>query len=595
MKKITLKLAAIVLSAFIFLGGVGGSYIQGYCAESESRFADVVWNYDESVADNLLQYVLLATQYGMAYVDPELFSSAFLAINGTVAFLDYMDNDKGQELTEDTVPDYFENNVTINDGGDLILSDSLMDGLRHTAETVLEEVGGHWRVPTRQYTNFTESMFVSNEAYTNALLYSCVQIPYARINYYDNSGTETGTLGAYYEPMELSDFPDFSSYVESYKYYVIKKNIYVGKYYLYVSNSQFYFQDTTTKYLRLVDLVATLEYSDSGVDSSWSSASSSYNYTTLGAGEPVVYTNADILFGDEIYIPSTYKPTSHFIGLTGKDFLADYPEEFASLSSDETSTVQRINSDGSLSGEGIIHNGEVIFDPFTSAEILDPPVVGSENLHINCRPDGYSGLWSADGGYIRVWKSVDDYLAFNVGQQPYYTSSDWNSYDYAADNTTTMSGTFVSNATNGGVVNNYYNIVQTAIDDQNTDGTLTEDEIQTIVDDTADEIKTDNNTDTSAGTDSDDSDDSSGGGVAAVIEGIGKFFDTLLNLIGKIIGVISDFGNSVLELFDSFTVFTDGFSGFLSGTFGFIPEELWNVIISGITLMALLAVIKFLK
>lgn len=98
------------------------------------------------------------------------------------------------------------------------------------------------------------------------------------------------------------------------------------------------------------------------------------------------------------------------------------------------------------------------------------------------------------------------------------------------------------------------------------------------------------------GGDSDDTGgDSSGGGVSAILEGIGKFFDTLLTLVGKIIGMLSDFVNSVLTLFESFTVFTDGFSGFLTGAFGFIPQEAINVIVTGITLLVILAIIKFLK
>lgn len=92
-----------------------------------------------------------------------------------------------------------------------------------------------------------------------------------------------------------------------------------------------------------------------------------------------------------------------------------------------------------------------------------------------------------------------------------------------------------------------------------------------------------------------DSGDSSGGGVQAVLDGIGKFFDTLLNLVGKIIGLFSGFVDSVLSLFEGFTVFTDGFSGFLTTTFGFLPPEAINVLVSGITLIVILAIIKFLK
>lgn len=93
----------------------------------------------------------------------------------------------------------------------------------------------------------------------------------------------------------------------------------------------------------------------------------------------------------------------------------------------------------------------------------------------------------------------------------------------------------------------------------------------------------------------DNSNDSSGGGVQAILDGIGKFFDTLLNLVGKIIGLFSGFVDSVLSLFEGFTVFTDGFSGFLTATFGFLPPEAINVLVAGITLIVILAIIKFLK
>ena len=162
----------------------------------------------------------------------------------------------------------------------------------------------------------------------------------------------------------------------------------------------------------------------------------------------------------------------------------------------------------------------------------------------------------------------------------------------------TLTNTYLGNVVNGGVVNNYYNVVQDAIDENNTDGTLTEDQIRDIVTDTINQIQTDNNTDQSGGSgDSGNSgnDGGSGGGIGAVIDGIGKFFDTLLTLVGKIIGMLSDFVNSVLTMFESFTVFTDGFSGFLTGAFGFIPPEAINVLVTGMTLLVILAIIKFLK
>ena len=93
----------------------------------------------------------------------------------------------------------------------------------------------------------------------------------------------------------------------------------------------------------------------------------------------------------------------------------------------------------------------------------------------------------------------------------------------------------------------------------------------------------------------DNSDDSGGSGVGDLVGGIGKILDTLLSLIGKVMGIVADFTQSVLDLFSGFTTFTDGFSNFLSGAFGFIPAEIWNLVSVGLSLMMLLAVVKFLR
>ena len=90
-------------------------------------------------------------------------------------------------------------------------------------------------------------------------------------------------------------------------------------------------------------------------------------------------------------------------------------------------------------------------------------------------------------------------------------------------------------------------------------------------------------------------DDSSGSGVGDLVGGIGKILDTLLSLIGKVMGIVADFTQSVLDLFSGFTTFTDGFSNFLTGAFGFIPAEIWNLVSVGLSLIVLLAVVKFLR
>ena len=485
MKKITVKLTAIVLSAFIFLGGVGGSYIEGYCAGSGTRFLDVVWNYDDSIAGNLLQYVGLYFAWVGAAAEPTLLGEATVGAFATAEFLNYMNSDKGIELTEEEIPQYFEDNVStvhqsadgsIHGGGGMVLPDDLVDALHHTAQAILDEQSGYWLIPTL---SVNDPFFVS----------------------------------------KCSDLDCYNYFKEN-----VENN---GKQYVY------------------------------------------------GFSNPV---QAVMLTSDLYPInPST--------------FISDYKNG-------NICSLGFYKSDWSVVGGGYsFYVGGKYINMFSYNSTLSIPKDLSSDLRDVFLGEGYP-LFSFDGHPVRVWKSVDAYKLFSVGKQPYYCTNEWVNYDYSQDNSMTLTNTYLGNVVNGGVVNNYYNVVQDAIDENNTDGALTEDQIRDIVTDTINQLHTDNNTDQSGGSgDSGNSgnDDSSGGGIGAVIDGIGKFFDTLLTLVGKIIGMLSDFVNSVLSMFESFTVFTDGFSGFLTGAFGFIPQEAINVIVTGITLLVILAIIKFLK
>lgn len=105
----------------------------------------------------------------------------------------------------------------------------------------------------------------------------------------------------------------------------------------------------------------------------------------------------------------------------------------------------------------------------------------------------------------------------------------------------------------------------------------------------------DSNDDSGSGSVSGNGTGSSGSGISDLLGGIGKIFDTLLSLIGKLMGIVADFTESVLNLFTGFTTFTDGFTGFLSESFTFIPAEIWNLIALGLSLAILCAVINFLR
>lgn len=81
-------------------------------------------------------------------------------------------------------------------------------------------------------------------------------------------------------------------------------------------------------------------------------------------------------------------------------------------------------------------------------------------------------------------------------------------------------------------------------------------------------------------------------GILSFIKKIGGFFIGLFNiLLEGISGLLSSFTNLITSLTDSVGVF----SNFLSGMFGFVPAELWAAVTSGITLIIIISVIKFLR
>lgn len=225
--------------------------------------------------------------------------------------------------------------------------------------------------------------------------------------------------------------------------------------------------------------------------------------------------------------------------------------------------------------------------------VLSSGKVSSSYLHyISYKFKNYGAIFSKDGRNIKVWYDLDAFKNYDIGHQMYYVTDSFNNYDSTIDNSTTItSQEFAYYNDNSTTI---YQTIQNNIDNSgNSD--LTEKDVQDIVDNAVQEIKDSiaNSGNDNGGSDSGDSD--GGSGVGDLVDGIGKLLDTILSLIGKVMGVVADFTQSILDLFSGFTEFTDGFSNFLSGAFGFIPQEIWNVIQVGLSLMILLAVIKFLR
>lgn len=102
----------------------------------------------------------------------------------------------------------------------------------------------------------------------------------------------------------------------------------------------------------------------------------------------------------------------------------------------------------------------------------------------------------------------------------------------------------------------------------------------------------------SSGGSSDDSGvnwDGLGSGLSSIVEAISGFFGLILESIGKIVTLVTDFFSSFLSMFDSFTVFTEGFGNFLKSAFVFLPEEIVAAIVVGINICVVIAIFKFMR
>lgn len=201
----------------------------------------------------------------------------------------------------------------------------------------------------------------------------------------------------------------------------------------------------------------------------------------------------------------------------------------------------------------------------------------------------HSMLVSNDGTPVKVWKSIDSFKRYDIGQQPYYTSEAWNNYDYSQDNSQTISTSTVDNSIKDSNNNTTYNEIV-----NNTTNGMTEKEVADLVE-TILKNQNNGNGNGNGGNGTGSGGSGSGSGLSDLLAGIGSLFDFFASLIGNIISMISNFLTTLIDSLGTFTSIFDGFSEFLSSAFGFIPKEAIAVIISGVTAIVVLAIIKFLK
>lgn len=195
-------------------------------------------------------------------------------------------------------------------------------------------------------------------------------------------------------------------------------------------------------------------------------------------------------------------------------------------------------------------------------------------------------LFSADGRSIKIWKSLDALKANSVGKSNIYYSKDYGAFDESKDTGYTFTGTQY----NGGYS---HDIIQTTIDNSSE---INESTINNIINNYITNNYGDGSgTGSGAGSGSGDDWWNIGDGITSFIKGVAALLDFLLKLLGDLIGVISDFLVGLLAVLEKLGAVGSSFGDFLKVFFGFLPEEIIDMIVVSIGFIVVVGVIKMFK
>lgn len=199
-------------------------------------------------------------------------------------------------------------------------------------------------------------------------------------------------------------------------------------------------------------------------------------------------------------------------------------------------------------------------------------------------------FFTSDGRAIKVWKSLDAFKASSVGKSDIYYSKDYGMFEESKDTGLTFTGAYYNGSYS-------HDTIQNTID--NSETTIDNSTINNIVNN----YITNNYGDGSGsgGAASGDGSGSSGGwwdigsGISAFIEGIASLLDFLLKLLGDLIDVISEFLVGLLAVLERLGAVGSSFGDFLKVFFGFLPEEIIDMIVVSIGFIVVAGVIKMFK
>lgn len=214
----------------------------------------------------------------------------------------------------------------------------------------------------------------------------------------------------------------------------------------------------------------------------------------------------------------------------------------------------------------------------------------SEYIYRSSKPLMGTTLVTTDGRSVKVWKTLDSFKAYSVGNSNIYYSSDYSKYDASVDNSIEFSGSYYSSTSSS----YSHDVIQNSIDNSSE---VNESTINNIVNNY---ITNNNYGDSSGGSGSGSSSGSGdwwniGSGLESFIKGIAALLDFALKLLGDLIALLSTFATSVLDLFKSLALIGSEFGDFLAEVFPFLPPECINIIIGSIGGMCIVGVVNIFK
>ena len=278
--------------------------------------------------------------------------------------------------------------------------------------------------------------------------------------------------------------------------------------------------------------------------------------------------------------------TANVVCFKGGTYLVDAVS--LGYTSENTSMIAQVSvyntSWTRLSPRQAWHNTYDNYDAFI--EGTSTSVTKFHNICVWGRAEGYFNVVTSDARNMIVFNSVDAMKLYVSNEAPYYTTRDYGTYSTTNDNSVTYTGDYMIEY---GDTTTYGDI------------TTNNDYSQDTIDNSVTYITNNYNYATpegdegGSGSGSGDSGIGLGDALTSLIQGVGDFFAFILSLLGELVSLVSNFLTSALEMLKGLTGLFSGFTGLLGAIFPFIPQELIDVLTTGITLIVLIGVIRSFK